>query len=66
MFVCVCVLPKVHLYPVLSVNINTVFRWDPDILVGYEIQMLSWGYIIQRASQLGVNLYTKISRIPGR
>ncbi|XP_041353976.1 LOW QUALITY PROTEIN: uncharacterized protein LOC121371842 [Gigantopelta aegis] len=44
--------------------ITLIARWDPDILVGYEIQMLSWGYIIQRSSHLGVNLYTKLSRIP--
>lgn len=38
--------------------------WDPDILVGYEIQMLSWGYILQRAATLSVNLTQAISRVP--
>ena len=25
-------------------------RYDPDILLGYEIQMHSWGYLLQRAA----------------
>lgn len=40
------------------------FRWNPDILVGYEIQMLSWGYVLQRASTLSVNLAQALSRVP--
>lgn len=39
-------------------------RWDPDILVGFEIQKFSWGYLLQRASQLSVNLCAQMSRIP--
>ena len=38
---------------------------DPDIIIGYEIQMLSWGYLIDRAKELDINLYPLISRIPG-
>ena len=37
---------------------------DPDILVGYEIQLLSWGYLLQRASTLNTNMAVAISRIP--
>ncbi|XP_018577848.1 DNA polymerase zeta catalytic subunit isoform X2 [Anoplophora glabripennis] len=37
--------------------------WDPDIFAGYEIQMLSWGYLIDRASILGINLKPLLSRI---
>ncbi|XP_076234619.1 DNA polymerase zeta catalytic subunit [Calliopsis andreniformis] len=37
---------------------------DPDILVGWEIESLSWGYILQRASHIGLNNFTwQISRI---
>lgn len=40
-------------------------RFDPDILVGYEVQMRSWGYLLQRARVLGVNLCQQLSRVPG-
>ncbi|XP_013401408.1 uncharacterized protein LOC106167234 [Lingula anatina] len=45
--------------------LELVRKWDPDILVGFEIQMLSWGYLLQRAAYLEVNLCSLISRIPG-
>ncbi|XP_064489421.1 DNA polymerase zeta catalytic subunit-like isoform X2 [Ornithodoros turicata] len=44
--------------------IEVVRKWDPDILVGYEIQMLSWGYLLQRASCLGMDLHQGLSRTP--
>ncbi|XP_077075913.1 DNA polymerase zeta catalytic subunit [Siphateles boraxobius] len=44
---------------------NIVTKSDPDILVGYEVQMHSWGYLLQRASTLGVDLCQKLSRVPG-
>nr|XP_046229616.1 DNA polymerase zeta catalytic subunit isoform X2 [Scatophagus argus] len=40
-------------------------RFDPDILVGYEVQMQSWGYLLQRAAALGVDLCRQLSRVPG-
>ncbi|KAL3883653.1 hypothetical protein ACJMK2_029895 [Sinanodonta woodiana] len=40
-------------------------QWDPDILVGYEVQMLSWGYLLQRSAQLSINLCAELSRVPG-
>ncbi|KAK1804826.1 hypothetical protein P4O66_003665 [Electrophorus voltai] len=40
-------------------------RYDPDILVGYEVQMRSWGYLLQRAAALGVDLCQQLSRVPG-
>uniref|UniRef100_H2S107 DNA polymerase zeta catalytic subunit n=1 Tax=Takifugu rubripes TaxID=31033 RepID=H2S107_TAKRU len=40
-------------------------RFDPDILVGYEVQMRSWGYLVQRAAVLGVGLCQQLSRVPG-
>lgn len=44
---------------------NIIRKYDPDILVGYEVQMYSWGYLLQRASTLGVNLCQQLSRVPG-
>lgn len=41
-------------------------RFDPDILVGYEVQMHSWGYLLQRAAVLGLDLCQQLSRVPGR
>lgn len=40
-------------------------RFDPDILVGYEVQMRSWGYLLQRAAVLGLDLCHQLSRVPG-
>lgn len=42
--------------------INLVIKWDPDILAGYEIEMLSWGFLIQRSSVLGINITKEIHR----
>ncbi|XP_073432100.1 DNA polymerase zeta catalytic subunit isoform X2 [Dendrobates tinctorius] len=39
-------------------------RYDPDILLGYEVQMHSWGYLLQRASALNVDLCQQMSRVP--
>ncbi|XP_033741299.1 uncharacterized protein LOC117328070 [Pecten maximus] len=44
---------------------DLIAKWDPDILVGYEIQNFSWGYLLQRASHLSIPLCSKLSRIPG-
>lgn len=43
--------------------LNLISKWDPDILCGYEIELLSWGYIFQRAYVLDVNLMSKVSRV---
>ncbi|XP_071956758.1 DNA polymerase zeta catalytic subunit-like [Antedon mediterranea] len=45
--------------------VKIVKRFDPDIFVGYEIQMLSWGYILQRAEFISIDLCSQLSRIPG-
>lgn len=37
---------------------------DPDMLIGYEIQMLSWGYLIDRAKELDFILCPLLSRVP--
>ncbi|XP_023971318.2 DNA polymerase zeta catalytic subunit isoform X1 [Physeter macrocephalus] len=43
---------------------HIIKRYDPDILLGYEIQMHSWGYLLQRAAALSVDLCHMISRVP--
>lgn len=45
--------------------VTVVRRYDPDILLGYEVQMHSWGYLLQRSSALGVDLCQQLSRVPG-
>ncbi|XP_075718396.1 DNA polymerase zeta catalytic subunit [Rhinoderma darwinii] len=44
--------------------ISLVRRYDPDILLGYEVQMHSWGYLLQRAAALNVDLCQQMSRVP--
>lgn len=39
---------------------------DPDILMGYEVTMLSWGYCIERAAYLNDNLTNRLSRMPSK
>ena len=36
---------------------------DPDVIVGYEVQMSSWGYLIERAATLDINICQMLSRI---
>uniref|UniRef100_A0A3Q1EJP1 DNA polymerase zeta catalytic subunit n=1 Tax=Acanthochromis polyacanthus TaxID=80966 RepID=A0A3Q1EJP1_9TELE len=45
--------------------ITIIRRFDPDILLGYEVQMHSWGYLLQRAAALRVDLCQQLSRVPG-
>ncbi|KAG2322148.1 hypothetical protein Bca52824_015361 [Brassica carinata] len=47
-----------------SYFIETVCRWDPDILVGWDIQGGSLGFLAERAAQLGIRFLNKISRTP--
>ena len=42
---------------------QVVRREDPDILIGYEVQMSSWGYLIQRGEALGFDAAAELSRI---
>lgn len=37
---------------------------DPDILIGWEVQRGSLGFLAERAAHLGINLLKRISRIP--
>lgn len=45
--------------------VTLIRRCDPDILIGWEVEVSSWGYIFQRASHLGFKLFPLyISRTP--
>eukprot|EP00727_Mastigamoeba_balamuthi_P004330 m51a1_g13896 dna polymerase zeta catalytic subunit, putative (2076) ;mRNA; f:718412-728650 len=43
--------------------VQLVLNLDPDILVGYEVQMASVGYLSERGSQLGFDLCRELGRI---
>ncbi|XP_059838914.1 DNA polymerase zeta catalytic subunit isoform X2 [Hypanus sabinus] len=45
--------------------VHNIRRFDPDILLGYEVQMHSWSYLFQRAAALEVDLCQMVSRVPG-
>lgn len=45
--------------------INLIHRYDADILIGYEVQKSSWGYLVERAAALNINLTGQLNRIPG-
>lgn len=46
--------------------VRLIRRWDPDIYAGYEIEMSSWGYVMQRSQAIGVDLVPLISRVPSQ
>lgn len=43
---------------------DVIRRWDPDFLTGFEVQKASIGYLVDRASQLDINLTQSLSRLP--
>ncbi|KAM3960998.1 LOW QUALITY PROTEIN: DNA polymerase zeta catalytic subunit [Aphomia sociella] len=43
--------------------IELIKQHDPDIMCGYEIEMNSWGFILERAQVLGIEMIREISRI---
>ncbi|KAG2647414.1 hypothetical protein PVAP13_2KG571100 [Panicum virgatum] len=44
--------------------ISAICSIDPDILVGWEIQLGSLGFLAERAAYLGIGLLKRISRTP--
>uniref|UniRef100_A0A0E0QCI4 DNA polymerase zeta catalytic subunit n=1 Tax=Oryza rufipogon TaxID=4529 RepID=A0A0E0QCI4_ORYRU len=44
--------------------INAICSIDPDIIVGWEIQLGSLGFLAERAAHLGIGLLKRISRTP--
>ncbi|KAH9382380.1 hypothetical protein HPB48_012077 [Haemaphysalis longicornis] len=50
----------------LAALVELVARWDPDVLLGYDVERGSWGYLCERAQHLDVDLRTQLSRAPPR
>ncbi|KAF0292367.1 DNA polymerase zeta catalytic subunit [Amphibalanus amphitrite] len=48
----------------LDAVVELVATADPDILLGWEVQQLSWGYVLERAECLGRPLTAALSRLP--
>lgn len=46
--------------------VHLIRKWDPDIFAGYEIELVSWGYVIQRSQAINFDLVPQISRIPSQ
>lgn len=44
--------------------ITAVIALDPDIMLGWEIQQQSLGYIVDRAALLEIPLLRRVSRTP--
>lgn len=45
--------------------VKLIERHNPDILLGWEVEALSWGYVFQRAFHLGFNNFpVRISKVP--
>lgn len=45
--------------------IKLIEQHNPDILLGWEVEALSWGYVFQRAVYLGLNNFpVRISKVP--
>ncbi|XP_074033296.1 DNA polymerase zeta catalytic subunit isoform X1 [Leptinotarsa decemlineata] len=42
--------------------LKVIAYWDPDICAGYEIELLSWGYLMDRASHMGKNIKNLLGR----
>lgn len=58
---------RVHSESALLMELVKLIRkWDPDIFAGYEIEMASWGYVIQRSQAIKFDLVPLISRIPSQ
>ncbi|KAI0793498.1 hypothetical protein C8Q75DRAFT_565280 [Abortiporus biennis] len=51
---------------VLNRVIDIVHELDPDILVGWEVQAASWGYLSARGRGYGMEIGEQVSRAPGR
>ena len=43
-----------------------ICREDPELLIGFEIEMTSWGFLIDRGAHLSINMRQKLSRIYGK
>lgn len=50
----------------INFAVDTVRELDPDIITGWEIQSLSWGYFIARAQSFGVDARDLLGRAPSK
>ncbi|VDN33708.1 unnamed protein product [Gongylonema pulchrum] len=48
----------------LDAFVSIINKYDPDIVVGYNTQRYSWGYLVERALVIGRNVLSEISRYP--
>ena len=40
----------------INTFVDMLREWDPEVLVGFEIQTASWGYLLERAThEFGIN-----------
>ena len=42
--------------------VEIVKKFDPDIIVGYDLQSISWTYVLQRAEALNISIRIPLSR----
>lgn len=52
-----------HLF---SYFVKVVCSFDPDVLMGWDVQVGSLGFLAQRAAHLGIGLLNNISRTPSQ
>ncbi|QQP55754.1 DNA polymerase, partial [Caligus rogercresseyi] len=50
-------------YTLLMDFMSIVYSHDPDIILGYETQQLSWGYIVRRGRYLNLDLISGLSKM---
>lgn len=43
--------------------VEVVKKYDPEILIGYEMEQLSWGYILERSNILNICISAALSRV---
>lgn len=43
--------------------VELVKKYDPEILIGYEMEQLSWGYILERSNILNIGISAALSRV---
>ncbi|QRW05069.1 DNA polymerase family B [Ceratobasidium sp. AG-Ba] len=47
----------------LNSLVDMVRDWDPDILAGWQVQTLSWGYIDARGRNYGLEISEEMARV---
>lgn len=48
----------------MQLAIDMIRYFDPDIIVGYETETMSIGYLCKRAEYLGIQMQSMLSRTP--